>query len=478
MYSTIPITYAKGDGIGPEIMDAALKILTAAECPLALEEIKIGKTQYEQGHTSGIAPDAWESLRRTKVFLKAPITTPLGGGYKSLNVTIRKGLGLFANVRPSISYHPFVKTYHPKMDLVIIRENEEDLYAGIEHQQTKDTVQCLKLISVPGCERILRYAFEFTKTHGRKKVTCLSKNNIMKLTDGLFSRMFHDIGNEYPEIQKEHMIIDIGAAKLATRPENFDVIVTLNLYGDIVSDITAEVSGSVGLAGSSNIGTSGAMFEAIHGSAPDIAGKGIANPSGLIQASVMMLSHIGLTEKAALIQNAWSKTIEDGIHTGDVYNEGVSSKKVSCSEFCESVIKNLGSSPKILRKKEIVDEKQISFMLSYKTPMTKVLKGVDIFLDNETLTPNELGEKLSAIKRTGINFKMLTNRGIKVYPDGLSETLCTNHFRARFASENPLDNRDIISLLSNIEDIGLSFIKIENLYEFDGVKGYSAAQGE
>ena len=274
------VTVAHGDGIGPEIMKATLAILEAANARIEWETIKVGQEVYLSGNTSGITKEAWDSIRKNKVFLKAPITTPQGGGYKSLNVTMRKTLGLFANVRPCQSLHPFVKTKHPEMDVVIIRENEEDLYAGIEHQQTDEVVQCLKLITRPGCEKIVRYAFEYAKLYNRKKVTCFTKDNIMKHTDGLFHKVFKEIAQEYPEIETENAIIDIGSARLADTPEDFDVLVMPNLYGDVVSDIAAQISGSVGMAGSSNIGESVAMFEAIHGSAPTIAGQNIANPSG------------------------------------------------------------------------------------------------------------------------------------------------------------------------------------------------------
>ena len=237
------ITVAKGDGIGPEIMDATLKVILAAGARIEVDEIAVGEQVYLSGNTSGIAKESWDIIRRNKVFLKAPITTPQGGGYKSLNVTTRKMLGLFANVRPCTSLHPYVETKHPLLDLVIIRENEEDLYAGIEHQQTDEVVQCLKLISRPGCEKIIRYAFEFAKSQGRKKVTCFTKDNIMKQTDGLFHAIFDEIGAEYPELEKEHWIVDIGAAKLADTPEVFDVIVTLNLYGDVLSDVAAQIAG-------------------------------------------------------------------------------------------------------------------------------------------------------------------------------------------------------------------------------------------
>ncbi len=269
----VPITVAHGDGIGPEIMAATLRILEAAACPIEIEEIEIGEKLYLKGITSGISDESWESLRRTKVFLKAPITTPQGGGYKSLNVTIRKTLGLYANVRPCVSYSPFIDTRHPDMNVVIVRENEEDLYAGIEHRHTDDVVQCLKIMSYPGSEKIIRYAFEYARANGRKKVSCFSKDNIMKLTDGMFHKLFDEIGQEYSDIEQDHWIIDIGSARLADTPGIFDVIVTPNLYGDIISDIAAQITGSVGLGGSSNVGVSCAMFEAIHGSARRLPGR-------------------------------------------------------------------------------------------------------------------------------------------------------------------------------------------------------------
>src|SRR6202140_4706786 len=348
MSNNVPITVARGDGIGPEIMDATLRIIQAAGARIDIEEIEIGEKVYLRGISAGIEPGAWESLRRTKVFLKAPITTPQGGGYKSLNVTTRTTFGLYANVRPSVAYYPFVDTMHPKMDVVIIRENEEDLYTGIEYRQTHDMMESLKLISRSGSEKIVRYAFEYARSHNRKKVTCFMKDNIMKLTDGLFHRVFNEIANDYPDIENEAWIVDIGSAKLADTPEAFDVIVLPNLYGDILSDIAAQVAGSVGLAGSANIGDRCAMFEAIHGSAPRRAGQNLANPSGLILAAVMMLVHIDQPDVATLVHNAWLRTIEDGIHTYDIYVEGVSKEKVGTREFTDAVIARLGQEPQQL----------------------------------------------------------------------------------------------------------------------------------
>src|SRR3989338_3439347 len=324
-----PITLAYGDGIGPEIMKATLKILTAANAAIEPDIIEVGEKMYLHGYTSGIPDDAWASLKRTKVLLKSPITTPQGGGYKSLNVTLRKTLGLFANVRPCVSYAPFIATSHPIMDLVIIRENEEGTYAGIEHRQTDEVYQGLKLVTRPGCERIIHYAFEYARKFNRKKVTCFTKDNIMKMTDGIFHQIFNEIAAEYPDIKTEHFIIDIGTALVADQPERFDVIVTSNLYGDILSDVAAQIAGSVGLAGSANVGNHVAMFEAIHGSAPDIAGKKIANPSGLLNAAIQMLIHINQPDVATLIENAWLKTLEEGINTADIYSAQHSKKKVN-----------------------------------------------------------------------------------------------------------------------------------------------------
>lgn len=478
----IPVTLAYGDGIGPEIMDATVKVLKEAECPLQFETIEIGAKMYERGHTTGIPAQAWESIHRTNVLLKAPITTPQGGGYKSLNVTMRKALGLYANVRPCISYHPFVETKHPNMNLVIIRENEEDLYSGIEHRQTDEVYQCLKLISRPGSEKIMRYAFEYARKNGRKKVTCMSKDNIMKLTDGLFHRMFTEVAAEYPEIQNDHYIVDIGSARLATRPHIFDVIVTENLYGDIISDIAAEISGSVGLAGSSNIGPKTAMFEAIHGSAPDIAGKGIANPSGLLQAAVMMLVHVGQPEKANVIHNAWLRTLEEGIHTGDIFAEGTSQKKVSTMEFAEAVIDHLGQIPRRFPQAHYKNSSDNSTITIRPTipAKKKELVGVDVFLSFKG-TAQELGPKVEKLSGEGVKLRSLTNRGLKVWPDPIEGLEYLDHWRAQFIADNKnnvITHDDIIKLLGRVQANKLEFIKTENLYIFDGELGYTAAQGE
>lgn len=484
MTHNTPITVAYGDGIGPEIMNATLHIIQAAGARIDIEEIEVGEKVYLRGINAGMEPSAWESLRRTKVFLKAPITTPQGGGYKSLNVTTRTTFGLYANVRPSVAYYPFVDTKHPNMDVVIIRENEEDLYTGIEYRQTHDMMESLKLISRSGSEKIVRYAFEYARSHNRKKVTCFMKDNIMKLTDGLFHRVFNEIAMEYPDIANETWIVDIGAAKMADTPEAFDMIVLPNLYGDILSDVAAQIAGSVGLAGSANIGDNCAMFEAIHGSAPRRAGQNVANPSGLLLGAVMMLVHIDQPDVATQVHNAWLRTIEDGIHTYDIYVEGISKQKVGTKEFAEAVIARLGQQPQTLKPvayasaPEHITSEQATITTK---PEQKDLMGVDVYLEWHEGSPDQLGAAMQKTEGSGLELKMITNRGAKVWPQGMAETFCTDHWRCRFMSTTvgqTIAHAQIIALLQRVADVGFDFIKIENLYNFDGNIGYSLGQGE
>ena len=477
----VPITVAYGDGIGPEIMDASLRVLKAAGAAIAEEVIEIGEAVYLKGNSAGIEPESWESLRRTKVFYKAPITTPQGGGYKSLNVTVRKSLGMFANVRPCASMHPFIATKHPGMDVVIVRENEEDLYAGIEHRQTDEVFQCLKLFSRPGTERIIRYAFEYAKANGRKKVTCFSKDNIMKLTDGLYHKIFDEVAKEYPEIENEHWIIDIGAAKLAANPNQFDVVVMANLYGDILSDVAAEITGSVGLGSSANIGEYCSMFEAIHGSAPRRAGQNVANPTGLLLAGVQMMVHIGQPDVAEKVHNAWLKTIEDGVHTYDIYTEGESAKKVSTSEFADAIIERLGQTPTRLRAAHYDKDTGAPEIpqVTRPAPAQKDLVGVDVFVHWPHQDPDALAEIMKKAESEGaLELKMISNRGTKVWPQGMPETFKTDHWRCRFMFEGRGNRGAVAELMTRLVREGVDFIKTEHLYEFDGEPGYSLGQGQ
>lgn len=495
---TKTITIAYGDGIGPEIMDATLEVLREAQADVKFNIIEIGKKIYEKGFNSGLMPSAWEDLENSRILLKAPITTPQGGGYKSLNVTLRKKLGLFANVRPVSSFHPFIATKHPQMDVVIVRENEEDLYAGIEYRQSDETHECLKLVTRQGCEKIVRYAFEYTLANGRKKVTCFSKDNIMKITDGLFHKTFDKIASEYPEIKSDHYIIDIGTARLATKPEIFDVIVTMNLYGDIISDVAAEISGSVGLAGSANIGRDYAMFEAIHGSAPDIAGQNIANPTGLINAATMMLIHIGQSEVAEKIRNALYKTIEDGVHTQDIYSQAVSSKKVGTKEFAYEVIARLGQKPEKLSIADFSAAKKSAAIQRKTEEIAKAevrsLIGFDLFIEWQKEF-DDLLAVLKAMESKKLEVKMISSKGLLLWPhlDKHAMPNFTNgQLILRFVGKGitgkssnevidaikSISHSDILEMLKILNEKKIDFVKYEGLYLFDGKPGFTSGQGE
>ncbi|NBV06151.1 MAG: NADP-dependent isocitrate dehydrogenase [Proteobacteria bacterium] len=491
------ITVAYGDGIGPEIMDSTLEILREAKADVKFSIIEVGKKIYEKGFNSGLMASAWEDLNNSRVLLKAPITTPQGGGYKSLNVTMRKKLGLFANVRPISSFHPFITTKFPKMDVVIVRENEEDLYAGIEHRQTDQTYQCLKLVTRQGCEKIIRYAFEYAVANNRKKVSCFSKDNIMKMTDGLFHKVFNEIALQYPAIENDHYIIDIGTARLAAKPEIFDVIVTMNLYGDIISDVVAETSGSVGLAGSANIGTDYAMFEAIHGSAPDIAGLDIANPTGLINAAVMMLVHLGQNEVASKIRNALYKTIEDGVHTADIYNPLSSKKKVGTKEFTKEVISRLGQKPSQLAVASYSNATKKTEIKSEKSALAvekKSLIGFDLFIDWQEEF-SQLLSNLKTLESEKLEIKMISAKGLLLWPlldqhmmPQYSKGLTVLRFIGKgitgkssndiIDSEKTISHQDIINMLAIMSDKKFDFVKYEGLYLFNGNPGYTSGQGE
>jgi isocitrate dehydrogenase len=340
-------------------------------------------------------------------------------------------------------------------------------------------MSCIKLISRPGSEKIVRYAFEYAKLHNRKKVTCFTKDNIMKMTDGLFHKVFDEIAAQYPGIANEHWIVDIGAAKLADTPEAFDVIVMPNLYGDILSDVAAQIAGSVGLAGSANIGEKCAMFEAIHGSAPRRAGQNLANPSGLLLGAVLMLVHIDMPEQAEKVHNAWLRTIEDGIHTYDIYAEGVSTQKVGTKEFADAVIARMGQKPN--RLKPVTYAKRAAagpaVATTVSTPQME-LKGVDVFVYWPSKNPNELAVAMAKFPSDGLTLVMIDNRGVKVWPAGMAETSCIDNFRCRFLAEGKAEMGAIVGLLKNIADAGIEIAATQTLRNYDGKAGYTLAQGQ
>lgn len=470
----IPIAVATGDGIGPEIAAAALHILREAGASLEIHPIEI----RENKGARDFDPASWEIIRQAKAFLKGPTTTPQGGGHKSLNVRIRTALGLYANVRPCLAYHPFVETRFPGMDVVIIRENEEDLYLGIEYRQTADTYQALKVMTTQGCERIIRYAFEYAQAHQRKKVSCMTKDNILKMTDGLFHQTFERIAKEYPHVANEHWIIDIGAAKLADSPTLFDVIVLPNLYGDILSDIAAQLTGSVGLAGSANIGTTGAMFEAVHGSAAALAGKNLANPSGLLLAAVQMLEYLDQPATATLVHNAWLKTLEEGIHTQDIFKEGKSRQLVGTKEFAEAVIACLGKTPDFLPSVHYSHAAPSPFSYPQReSHCHKELVGVDLFIQWETSAKGEtIAKLLQTLAPPHLQLTLITNRGATVWPQQLPETRCSDNWRCRLLkadAHSPLSLQQIIALLQAVTERGIDVTQVQPLFLFDGTPGFT-----
>jgi isocitrate dehydrogenase len=491
------ITLIEGDGIGLEITQSVLKIFEAAKVKLDYDQAVVGEKIYYKGASSGIDEDAWKIIRRNDVMLKAPITTPTGSGYKSLNVTIRKELGLYINLRPSISYYPVIQKSPQIMDMVIVRENEEDLYAGIEHRQTPGSYSSLKLLTRAGSIKICHFAFEYAKAHGRKKVTCMVKDNIMKMADGMFFKAFQEVGKHYPEIQQEHYIIDIGSARIAAKPEIFDVIVTENLYGDIISDIASEVCGSVGIAGSANLGDKYAMFEAIHGSAPRMAGQNTANPTAFINASVMMLRHIDMNNEANLIENALLATIDEGYHTKDLFVEGISKQKMSTTDFTNAVIDHLGSKPTRLKAKEISaqtsqetfnPEKYSNFLNESSSKGEKKLVGVDLFLDWKGSYGSELAKLLnSSLSGFKIQLSSILSRGLNIWSANSTKQnekkieLC-DHWMCRFL-DNKISHDDVFKIIEILTNGGFDVIKMEKLYNYvlkDGSeeRGYSMGQGE
>ena len=477
------ISVAYGDGIGPEIMEATLLIMRESNTNISIDPIDIGEKMYNNGWSSGISDQSWDIVRKNKILLKAPITTPQGSGYKSLNVTFRKALGLYANVRPVVSYHPFVKSLHEKMDLVIIRENEEDLYAGIEYQLSSNSTLAYKLLTREGSEKIIRYAFEYAKTNGRKKVTCMTKDNIMKITDGMFHRVFDEIAKEYPDLESEHYIVDIGSARLAAKPYMFDVIVMPNLYGDIASDITSEVSGSVGLAGSANIGKDYAMFEAIHGSAPRMVGRNTANPSGLLHGAIMMLNYMGKNDVAATIHNAWLKTIEDGLHTHDIYQEGRSKKALYTMDFAKAVCDNLGQTPVTLNKIDPASAKSTKADYNITIPtLNRRLVGVDIFLDQSEKV-SEIADKIKDLSPE-FNLQIISQKGIKMWPYKKEkhevEEKPNDAMQCRFMAKigTLLKQEDVVKLINQIHESGCQILSSQFLFDFNEENGFSKSQGE
>lgn len=475
------ITVIPGDGVGPECVQSALRLIEAAGAPVEWEMCEAGASVFKKGLESGVPPETIESIRKTRVVLKGPLETPVGYGEKSANVTLRKLFETYANVRP-VREMPNVPTPYSGrgIDLVVVRENVEDLYAGIEHMQTPGVAQCLKLISRKGCEKIVRFAFELARSEGRKKVHCATKSNIMKLTEGMLKRTFEEIAPEYPDIEANHIIVDNCAHQLVKRPEQFDVIVTTNMNGDILSDLTSALIGGLGFAPSANIGNEVAIFEAVHGSAPKYAGKNVINPTAVILSAVMMLRYIGEFEAAAAIENALIVTLEEGkVRTGDVVGYD---RCNTTTEYTDAIIANLGRKPSqtFVREYRPIQLPQVTREPVMVRPQKRRVTGVDVFVEFDG-TAEQLGNSMEQLTEgTALRLKAISSRGTLVYPAVGFMTDLVDHWTCRFVLRDDGGELGEAQVLDLLQRIGSKhrWTHIEKLHEFDGQPGFTKAQGE
>ncbi len=474
------VTVIPGDGIGPEVVRSAQRIVEAAGAKVEWEEREAGAEVFRKGLPSGVPEETIESIRKTRVVLKGPLETPVGYGEKSANVTLRKLFETYANVRPAREL-PGVRTPYSGrgIDLVVVRENVEDLYAGIEHMQTPGVAQTLKLISRKGCEKIVRFAFELARAEGRRSVTCATKANIMKLSEGMLKRTFEEIAPEYPDIEAWHLIVDNTAHQLVKRPEQFDVIVTTNMNGDILSDESSALVGGLGFAPSANIGNDVAIFEAVHGSAPKYAGKNVINPTALILTAVMMLRYLGEFEPAAAIEHAVLVTLEQGILTGDVvgYDKGVST-----TEYTDAIIGNLGKRSERWQVREYkpIRLPEVDPRPDHVHPTSRRVVGIDLFVESD-LSAEELGRSMEElVKDTAFTLKMISCRGTQVYPPTGAITDIVDASYCRLMLREPAEDvpdEAVAQLLSRVSSRH-RWTHIEKLHEFDGEPGYTRSQGE
>ena len=485
--SNIKIAVAKGDGIGPEIMDATLGIFRAAHVPLDYEFVDMGKWVFDKGFNTGMTPEAKETIEHLGILFKGPMETPKGKGVKSINVTARKTWNTYANNRTFQTLHGvdtvFSKAGIP-IDITIVRENIEDTYGGVEHMLTHDVALSRRFITRPGSMQVIRYAFDMAQKKGARRITCGHKANIMKLTDGLFLECFYEVAKEYPNLKSDDVIVDDLCMKLVTRPDTFDVVVLTNLQGDIVSDLCAGLVGGLGFAPSANIGDHISIFEAVHGTAPDIAGKNIANPTSLILSGLAMLRHLGLTESAATIENALLYTLESGVHTGDFGDKSIPS--VNTTDFADAIIGNFGKKPQHNPKPESIDHPTESTMqdmdhnqmMESREDLQEKIVGVDMFIETN-LQPEEIAKKCQ--RHAGIKFKLtsISNRGTQVWPTGSKYTNLVNQYNARFEAidDEPLNDRDIVGLYVSLGG-DVRICSLEMLHQWGEKKGFSLAQGQ
>lgn len=481
---THTVSLIPGDGIGPEVVQATQKIIDATGLKINWEVCEAGAEVFKKGLATGLPQETIDSIKRNKVALKGPLETPIGYGEKSANVTLRKLFETYANIRP-IQEFPGINTPFSGrgIDCVVVRENVEDLYAGIEHMQSPSVAQCLKLISHKGCEKIIRFAFEFARSEGRKTVHCATKANIMKLTEGLVKRTFEAIAPEYPDIAAHHIIIDNCAHQMARKPEQFDVVVTTNMNGDILSDLGSALIGGLGFAPGANIGDTAAIFEAVHGSAPKYAGKNVINPSAVLLSGVMMLRYLKEFSAAEMIEHALYVTLaKDGVLTRDIIGDA---HAASTTRFTQSIIDNLGKTyaeyqPRRYQPLKMTDYRQATRQgLNFSAPKERTVAGVDVFIETNDNLECFAKSLQNFTKGTALELKMISNRGVQVFPNtsGMAPDL-TDCFRCRFKTNSPTSlNNDIVQFLQKIEAC-YAWTHIEKLNVFDGVAAYSKAHGE
>jgi len=475
-----PVTVLPGDGIGPEVVSAAMTVADAAGAEITWEPAEAGAACFAKGIASGVPQATIASIAKTGLVLKGPLETPVGFGGKSANVTLRKLFETYGNIRPVAELPGIVTPFTGRgIDFVVVRENVEDLYAGIEHMQTPGVAQSLKIITRKGCEKIVRLAFELAKSQGRKTVHCVTKANILKQTEGLLKRTFEDVAVEYPGIAAKHMIVDNCAHQMVIAPEQFDVLVMTNMNGDILSDLAAGLVGGLGVAASANLGDKVTMFEAVHGSAPDIAGQGKANPTAMIQALVMMLRHMGKFDVAERIDRALKLTLRQGTHlTADLAKPGAA---VSTAAFTAAVIGNLDAAPAAGgRAYAPLALPKVPAGPAMVAAATRQVIGVDVFVEADD-TPANLGARMTAAAaESGFRLKMISNRGTQVFPAVGGETDTVDHWRCRFvgtAEVGGVSDRQIMMLLSCVGATD-RWMHVEKLQRFDGADAFTKAQGE
>jgi isocitrate dehydrogenase len=466
------IAVAKGDGIGPEIMEAVLTIFKANRVPLEYEFVEMGKWVFDKGFNNGMTPEAKVTIEELGLLFKGPMETPKGKGVKSINVTARKTWNTFANKRDFRTLHG--------VDTVFSKAG----YGGIEHMLTHDVALSRRFITRPGSMQVIRYAFEMARQKKARRITCVHKANIMKITDGLFLECFQEVAKEYPELKSDDIIVDDLCMKLVTRPDTFDVLVLTNLQGDIVSDLCAGLVGGLGFAPSANIGDHIAIFEAVHGTAPDIAGKNIANPTALLLSGLAMLRHVGLMENAAVIENALLYTLENGTHTGDFGDKTKAS--VNTTQFAETIIANFGKSPEIGAREVIANQAgtptplklAMNSMMVSTEGINETIVGVDLFIESNE-QPAVIAEKCK--RHGGVKFNLIniSNRGTQVWPTGSVYTNLVNQYNVRFESINdePLNQQDVIGLYVSMSG-NFKICSFELLNMWGDKKAYSLAQGQ